>query len=170
MRKLATIAVTVAMVTMFYNSSAYAMDAASKQAICDEIQKSAQDALTKNVQNYSPRIDPSDTFNSATQSCLDLIVQYNKIPMSWVRIEALQPILQELGRQLLTKSCKAAQAQFERTLKNALAENGLSYSGGQISYSTSSSNYGSGTVSVDSSGNVSTSGSGTAGGLLNLGN
>lgn len=169
MRKLAAVAVAVALAAMVYQPPAYALDAAAKQAMCDEIQKSAQDAMTKNIQVYSPRTDPSATFNAATKTCLDLIVEYNKIPMSFVRIEALQPILQQLGKQLLTKTCQAAQAQFEKTLKDALASNGLSYSNGQVSYTGSAGNLGTGTVSVDADGNVNTSGSGKAGGLLNIG-
>ncbi|MGX9960654.1 hypothetical protein ACW0US_18050 [Xanthomonas euvesicatoria] len=171
MRRHYQIVAGMGLAVLLYHVPAQAMDAATKQAICDEIQKSAQDALKKNVENYTPRTDPSTTFNTATQACLNLIVQYNKIPMSWVRVEALQPILQELGRQLLTKSCDSAKAQFEKTIKDALADNGLTYntSTGSVSYSAYSSDYGSGSVSVDTSGNVTTSGSGTAGGLLNVG-
>lgn len=147
--------------TAFSAVPAMALDAAAKQAVCNEIQQTAAKALETGIKVYVPRQNPSRTFNDATQMCLKLIVQYNKIPMGMLNLGALQPILRQLGEDLLTKECSAAANKFNSTLNQALAERGMSYTNGQLSYSGTidgvtigASTANGGTVNVNGNGGV----------------
>lgn len=148
-RKLAPVALGLALMP----GLAVALDPSAKQAVCDEIQQSARNAASTAVQVYSPKTSPTNVFNQATQACLEVIVQYNKIPMGMINIGVLQPLLQQLGRDLVTKSCNAAKDRFQQTLNEALADQGLRYSNGNLTYSGSG-----GSISTNGSG-VNVSGS-----------
>lgn len=177
------------LICVFSAAPALALDPATKQAVCNEIQQSAAGALETAIKVYVPKRNPSRTFDDATKACLQLIVQYNKIPMGMLNMGALQPILQKLGEDLLMKECSAAADRFNRTLNEALAERGLSYSGGNLSYSGTidgvqigASTAGGGSVNVNGNngylgnvtGNASGNGTGSVGssntgGLVNWG-
>ncbi|RRU72226.1 hypothetical protein EGJ89_10485 [Stenotrophomonas maltophilia] len=149
--------------TLLYAAPAAALDPQEKNAQCDALRDSASKAVERAIAVYVPKQNPSRTFTDATKMCLQVIVQYNKIPMGMIDMGIMQPILRQLGEDLLMKECSAAADRFNQTLRDALGERGLSLVNGQLQYSGNV-----GGVSVNAGvgangGTVTASGSGVTG-------
>lgn len=127
------------MLTMF-SRSAWALDPSSAQAYCDDVKKAAQNAQTKYIQIYQPRVDPGKTFDDATSSCLGFISNFNvSIPTMW------DGILGNMATQLMQRACQAAQQQFNKAVNDATQSvNGTvnQVPGANVGVQTGTGNYG----------------------------
>ncbi len=110
-----------AAILMFQPLSASALDSASAQAYCDQVKKAGQDAQTKYIQVYQPRVDPVKTFDDATMSCLDAITNMDLgFGFSIPGLGDIAGMLKNLGTRLMQRACQAASAQFDRAVSDAM--------------------------------------------------
>jgi len=107
-RKVALLMVSLALLQA---TPAWALDAGSAQAYCDDIKKAALDAKKAYVNIYKPQKDPSQTFDDVTSTCTDFIVNF--------RI-GIPSISDELLKNLLKRVCSAAQQKFNSAVNDAL--------------------------------------------------
>lgn len=96
----------------------WATDAASAQAYCDEIRKASQDAQTRYVQTYTPRVNPVQTFDDAVTSCLDNISKFD-LGLRLPGLGDLEALLNDMLKKLLGRACQAATGQFDRAVNDA---------------------------------------------------
>jgi hypothetical protein len=100
------------------SSQSFALDPTTAQSYCNAVTTAAQNAQTQRIQVYTPQQDPQLTFNNATLSCMGTIANFTvPVPPS---IQAMQPILQAVAKQILLQACQAASSEFQSAVSRAL--------------------------------------------------
>lgn len=114
-------AILIILAVLAHACPAWALDRPSTQVYCDNVRQAALDAQRRYVQIHTPRVDPVQTFNDSTSSCLDFISMFDigfrfEVPA----IGDIDTILQNMARQLLQRACQAATTQFSRAVGDAV--------------------------------------------------
>lgn len=100
---------------------AHAYDPASARAHCAEMQEGALDAAEDYVRTRRPLRPPSETFDTATRSCLGSVMGM-KNPIRFIGFDLsslIRSAVRGMIERFLNRACMAVQGEFDRAVWEA---------------------------------------------------
>ncbi len=111
----------LAVVILVQSLPAWALDATSALEDCKRLKQVAIEAQLADINRYTPRVDPVQTFTLATDVCLNFITNFDiGLSLSIPSLGDLDAFLRRLATAIVTRVCMAATQQFNSAVNDAL--------------------------------------------------